>query len=639
MSLTYTECLGDGTTTVFSFSFAGVGKGYIREEDIQVTVGGSLTGFILQGESTLAVTPAPANGAIVLIRRIMPYEEPYSTFTRGNNFGQDNINHSFEQTLYVVQEILDGYFPADWSFKGDLNMGGNRIVSLGKPIYNDDAVRFIDLQGGDGEFTGVGFLDGTGYLLLDNPLPAPVIAGEIFEMTTTCKFKDGANTRVILAETEDLGSKGSVQLNANLTIFSIEDSLGVVTNADITALSIPINEEIVLKIQSKYDGANFVQRISYEGGYSAWLSGGVEGAWRKIFGAGESLEGALLTAYTLQYSSPYLLNTWNLAAQSGVVVASTFALYRGELQGTEGVAWEATDPDDTGLSVITYAENVIFNPDNSNFGEDIIDVDKALKDIDANFIRTVSGEVDPNPPDGTIIQAYTTWLADTTIESRTRPLVANPNEGAEVRIRDDAGFASTNHITVQGNGTTIMGLSEDLKISSDWAWVTLKYFSDRNDWRVVEGGIGAQVVYIPDIPEPPVVEPQELYPLGYVLLSVDPQNPFLYLDFGTWERIAEGQFLSGIGSHVDLNGVNKTLVAGENGGEWEHTITKEELPSDANQLAGDDVVVTNAPFESPIDPQSGASPSGHEVHIDAWGDDAMNVTNPSFAVYMWKRIF
>lgn len=117
MAYSYVQYTGDGSTTAFTFAFEGQDEGYIRKEDIVATVDGVDAPFSLLSSNTLEFTDVPSNGSEILIRRVMPKSVPYADFQRGNNFGQDALNNSFLQLLYVVHELLDGWVPEGYTVK------------------------------------------------------------------------------------------------------------------------------------------------------------------------------------------------------------------------------------------------------------------------------------------------------------------------------------------------------------------------------------------------------------------------------------------------------------------------------------------------------------------------------------------
>lgn len=156
MAFSYVERSGDGSTTTFTFAFTGQDEGYISKDDIQVEVDGVETPFVLASSNILEITPAPTSGSNnILIRRVMPKDRTYADFRTGNNFGQETLNNSFLQTLYTVQEILDGWLPEGFEFhrpvvfNTNLNMKGNDITNAGDIVADDVHLNSSDTSVGD----------------------------------------------------------------------------------------------------------------------------------------------------------------------------------------------------------------------------------------------------------------------------------------------------------------------------------------------------------------------------------------------------------------------------------------------------------------------------------------------------------
>lgn len=143
MNFSFTRDTGDGVKTVFTMSFAGQDEGYLNASNIHVLVNGVEVPFTINptDPNKVYLSTAPANGADVLIRRIMPKNVPYSDFKNGNPFSQDTLNYTQLQQLYVTQELLDGFLPDGFYFKQDVNMGGHNIKNLGDAVDPDDAVK------------------------------------------------------------------------------------------------------------------------------------------------------------------------------------------------------------------------------------------------------------------------------------------------------------------------------------------------------------------------------------------------------------------------------------------------------------------------------------------------------------------
>jgi hypothetical protein len=145
MAFSYVKRSGNGTQKAFTFSFTGQDEGYFRDEDLVVVVDGALASFSLTSSNTLELSVAPPAGEDnVLIRRVMPKDVPYADFKRGNNFGQEVLNSSFLQLLYIVHESLDGFFPEGYTIQSairfieDATMDGNLYVNGKAEVTDSD---------------------------------------------------------------------------------------------------------------------------------------------------------------------------------------------------------------------------------------------------------------------------------------------------------------------------------------------------------------------------------------------------------------------------------------------------------------------------------------------------------------------
>lgn len=148
-NLSFIRHTGDGSTSQYTFAIAGEDLGYFRTSDIHVYVDGEEVSRRINIESPhlVILNEAPADGSDVLIRREMPYEQPYANFERGNNFGHRQVNNTFVQQLYLTQELLDGFKPEGYYEKQDINMNGNRVRGLPSPINDDEPLLKGDISG------------------------------------------------------------------------------------------------------------------------------------------------------------------------------------------------------------------------------------------------------------------------------------------------------------------------------------------------------------------------------------------------------------------------------------------------------------------------------------------------------------
>nr|DAP90137.1 MAG TPA: Baseplate structural protein [Bacteriophage sp.] len=122
------------------------------------------------------------------------------------------------------------------------------------------------------------------------------------------------------------------------------------------------------------------------------------------------------------------------------------------------------------------------------------------------------------------------------------------------------------------------------------------------------------------------------YPIGKILLSEVGTNPATYLGFGTWELWGAGRIPVGINiEDEDFN------LAGKTGGEKEHTLTVNEMPShnhgfyfdDENGTAGQkDVFTYKGYLKSRIIDTAIATSGRNKAH---------NNMPPYITCYMWKR--
>lgn len=123
----------------------------------------------------------------------------------------------------------------------------------------------------------------------------------------------------------------------------------------------------------------------------------------------------------------------------------------------------------------------------------------------------------------------------------------------------------------------------------------------------------------------PIVKGAKLaaWPVGSIYMSMQATSPATLFG-GTWVRI-ENRFLLGAGSGY---------VAGATGGEAEHTLTGNEMPSHYHLLA------MNQAGESEYwGPMCAAMQDGYMVNMTkpAGGDQPHNNMPPYIAVYMWRR--
>lgn len=133
--------------------------------------------------------------------------------------------------------------------------------------------------------------------------------------------------------------------------------------------------------------------------------------------------------------------------------------------------------------------------------------------------------------------------------------------------------------------------------------------------------------------------PLIVYPIGSIYLSSDATNPAVYFG-GTWERLKD-RFLLAAGD---------IYAAGSTGGEAEHLLTTDELPSHTHPLESitgtDDMNFINGSgsfllqnSDTTIDwPSAKNAEMKYGNTGSVGGSKPHNNMPPYLAVYMWQRV-
>jgi hypothetical protein len=136
MAYSYVIYTGNGANTQFSVPFP-----YLRREHVFVSVNRVSAAFTWVDGSTVQVTPAPASGARVEVRRTTPVDVPLVTIADGSTPVAADFNTNNLQQTYINQEqddqIEDGIFVNNL---GNLDAGGKQIKNVGNPVDAQDAV-------------------------------------------------------------------------------------------------------------------------------------------------------------------------------------------------------------------------------------------------------------------------------------------------------------------------------------------------------------------------------------------------------------------------------------------------------------------------------------------------------------------
>lgn len=113
-----------------------------------------------------------------------------------------------------------------------------------------------------------------------------------------------------------------------------------------------------------------------------------------------------------------------------------------------------------------------------------------------------------------------------------------------------------------------------------------------------------------------------------IILTLDNVNPGTYLP-GTWILIGQGKDIAGVGTGTDKNGLSKTIVPGNNQGEYKHKITMKEVPMHTTKdegLNGYGLDI-NGSYENRVIITKNAS---EQSDID--------LSTPKVGLYIWQRV-
>ena len=101
MATTENNYTGDGSTTLFPFTFE-----YINNQDVKVQLDGTdTTEYTLANATTVSMNTAPTNGVSVRVYRLTDTASVPATFYSGSTIQASDLNETFNQTLFVSQEV------------------------------------------------------------------------------------------------------------------------------------------------------------------------------------------------------------------------------------------------------------------------------------------------------------------------------------------------------------------------------------------------------------------------------------------------------------------------------------------------------------------------------------------------------
>jgi hypothetical protein len=137
VAYSYVRYTGNGSTTNYTFSFP-----YLSQDHIKVRVAGSLvTNWSFLNASTIQFAVAPANGAVIEIRRVTPKDQAVVNFTDGSVLLERDLDLLTTYDLYLAQETQDAVDASiSQTSLGVWDAQNKRITNMADPVSAQDAV-------------------------------------------------------------------------------------------------------------------------------------------------------------------------------------------------------------------------------------------------------------------------------------------------------------------------------------------------------------------------------------------------------------------------------------------------------------------------------------------------------------------
>ena len=132
----------------------------------------------------------------------------------------------------------------------------------------------------------------------------------------------------------------------------------------------------------------------------------------------------------------------------------------------------------------------------------------------------------------------------------------------------------------------------------------------------------------------------EMYPVGSIYISTNEQNPSEYIG-GEWESYGEGRTIVGVGTGTDENNVQKVFEINQTGGEYQHTLTVNEMPKHNHPAWAKNVRINTASdWNTGVSCHFTNTGAFSHSHMNGYtgGDQPHNNIQPYVVTYIWKRI-
>ena len=148
MASTIANYQGNGSTTDFSVPFDYLAKKFVKvtvdsREKLGGDYGDTTKDYFFVDKTTIRFNTAPASDTEIIIRRYTSATDRIASFKDASVLKAKDLDASAIQTIHIAEEARDIINDALVVDKqGNWNAKGNRIVNVGDPIGDNDAVSF-----------------------------------------------------------------------------------------------------------------------------------------------------------------------------------------------------------------------------------------------------------------------------------------------------------------------------------------------------------------------------------------------------------------------------------------------------------------------------------------------------------------
>jgi hypothetical protein len=136
VAYSYVRYTGNGTTASYTFPFQ-----YISSDHVKVKVDGVDAVFTFLNANTVTISPTPATGKVIEIKRVTPKDATIVNFTDGSVLLERDLDLLATFDLYIAQEAADAVADTiSVDSTGRWDAQGKRLGNLAPAINDDEAV-------------------------------------------------------------------------------------------------------------------------------------------------------------------------------------------------------------------------------------------------------------------------------------------------------------------------------------------------------------------------------------------------------------------------------------------------------------------------------------------------------------------